>query len=49
MQVDGGIIPAVTSLLAKVGANAVNSGSYISASKDPKHALEELEQAIEAV
>ncbi len=46
LQVDGGIIPSVANHLAKIGVNAVNSGSFVSASKDPKHALEQLEQAI---
>ncbi len=46
LQVDGGIVPAVASHLAKIGVSGVNSGSYVSGSKDPKHALEQLEQAI---
>ncbi len=46
LQVDGGIIPSVANHLAKIGVNAVNSGSFVSASKDPKHALEQLEQAM---
>ena len=46
IQVDGGITPIVAKQLAGIGVNAVNSGSYVSSSQDPKRALEQLEQAM---
>ncbi len=48
LQVDGGIVPTIASHLAKIGVNGVNSGSFVSGSQDPKHALEQLEQAMQA-
>ena len=47
IQVDGGITPTVAKHLAEIGVNGVNSGSYVSSSQDPKHALEQLEEAMQ--
>ena len=49
IQVDGGVTPSVAQKLTKIGVNAVNSGSYVSASADPKHALKELEHIMKSV
>lgn len=39
IQVDGGVTPINSKKLFKAGANYLNSGSYISSSKNPKKAL----------
>lgn len=41
-QVDGGAVPAVIKKLARLKIDAVNSGSYISESTDPKETVREL-------
>ncbi|RME30807.1 hypothetical protein D6789_04575 [Candidatus Woesearchaeota archaeon] len=46
IQVDGGVTPVVAKHLAALGVNAVNSGSYVSASQDPAQRLALLEQAM---
>ncbi|MGV8162028.1 MAG: hypothetical protein ACP5N2_01690 [Candidatus Nanoarchaeia archaeon] len=42
VQVDGGVNVKTAKLLFDAGADILNSGSYISESKDPKQALKEL-------
>ncbi len=42
IQVDGGATPEVIKRLVKLEVNAVNSGSYISESKNPKETYKEL-------
>lgn len=42
IQVDGGATPQVVKKLAKLGVNYINSGSYISSSKNPKEAYKKL-------
>lgn len=42
IQVDGGITPEVIKKLARLKVNAVNSGSFISSSPNPKKSLKEL-------
>jgi len=39
IQIDGGISPKIITKLAKLRVNAVNTGSYISASENPKKAM----------
>ncbi len=46
VQVDGGVTPVVARHLASLGVNAVNSGSFISVSPEPRKALALLERAM---
>lgn len=47
IQVDGGINPNVIKSLAKLNINYINSGSFISNSKNPKQALRKLNKIIQ--
>lgn len=42
IQVDGGITPTIAKQLARLGVNAVNSGSYLLNAHDPRRAMAEL-------
>ncbi len=46
IQVDGGINIKTAKILKNLGVNAINVGSYISKSKNPKKALRELKKSI---
>lgn len=46
LQVDGGVTPVVAKHLAELGVNAVNSGSFVTTSANPKQAFAQLERAM---
>ncbi len=45
IQVDGGVTPEVAGKLRLLGANIINSGSYISSNKNPEKAFKKISEA----